>query len=83
MGDDRFGEVVTAMVVTQLMTLLRDNSRFLTVFAPTDAAFRRAPPDLVERILQDKHVLESQCIFFHNVIVLVVKPNNRILIENQ
>ena len=59
LGDDRFGELVTAIIVTQLGNLLRDNSHFLTVFAPTDTAFRKAPPAIVERILEDKDVLES------------------------
>ncbi len=62
--DDRFGELVTALIVTGLGTLLRGGGggggRFLTVLAPTDAAFRNAPPAVVERILQDKHVLESE-----------------------
>ena len=64
LGDDRFGELVTAMIVTQLGNILRDNSRFLTVFAPTDAAFRNAPPAVVERILEDKDILQSICLLF-------------------
>ncbi len=58
--DDRFGEFVTALVVTQLVTILRDENKHFTLFIPTDEAFTDAPPDVVERILSDKNTLESK-----------------------
>lgn len=58
--EDRFGELVTALIVTQLGNILRDENRMFTLFAPTDEAFRNAPPDVIERILNDKNVLESR-----------------------
>ena len=63
--DNRFGEFVTALVVTQLVSVLRDENRQFTLFAPTDATFTDAPPDVVERILSDKDVLESTLIQSH------------------
>ena len=57
--DDRFGELVTAFIVTQLGNVLRDTTRYYTVFAPTDLAFRNAPQGIVSRILDDKTTLES------------------------
>ena len=58
-NDDRFGELVTALIVTQLGNILRDTKQSFTIFAPTDTAFRDAPQSVVERILNNKEVLES------------------------
>lgn len=55
---DRFGELVTALIVTGLTQKLLDRDKFYTVFAPTDAAFRSAPKEFIEKILNDKDALE-------------------------
>ena len=59
--DDRFGELVTAMVITGFTSKLLDKKKDYTLFAPTDAAFRAAPPDVMERILNNKDILHSEC----------------------
>ncbi|KAI0230149.1 Transforming growth factor-beta-induced protein ig-h3 [Lamellibrachia satsuma] len=54
--DGKFGELVTALIVTGLGNDLREEGPF-TIFAPTDAAFRKAPQEVVDRILNNKEVL--------------------------
>lgn len=54
--DGRFGELVTALIVSGLGNDLRGPGPF-TVFAPTDAAFRKAPQEVVDRILNNKDAL--------------------------
>lgn len=51
--DGNFGELVTALVVTGMNNELRSAGPH-TVFAPTDAAFRNAPPTIVNKILNDR-----------------------------
>ena len=58
-GQYQFGELATALIVTQLGSVLRSNENFHTVFAPTDEAFRNAPQKIVDKILNDKGLLTS------------------------
>ena len=54
----QFGELITALIVTELGNQLRDDTKMFTVFAPTDAAFRNAPQGVMNRILGDKDLLQ-------------------------
>ena len=54
--DDRFGEMVTAFIVSGLD--LRGPGPY-TVFAVTDEAFTNAPEEVIERILNDEDLLKS------------------------
>ena len=55
MADSRFQELVTALIVSDLGNELRDvRADSVTLFAPTDDAFRRAPPLLIERLMQQE-----------------------------
>ena len=56
--DDRLGEMVTALIVTQLGNDLRGPGPH-TVFAVTDDAFANGPEEFIERILNDQFLLES------------------------
>jgi len=53
----QFGELATALIVTQLGGILRSDENSHTVFAPTDEAFRNAPQKIVDKILNDKELL--------------------------
>jgi len=55
----QFGELATALIVTQLGNILRGDEEFHTVFAPTDEAFRNAPQKIVDKILNDKDLLQK------------------------
>ena len=58
--DPDLGEFVTALVLTQLTEVLRASSGSFTIFAPSDRAFRAAPPDLIDRVLGDSVLVESK-----------------------
>ena len=62
----QFGELATALIVTQLGSNLRSDESFHTVFAPTDEAFRNAPQKIVDKILNDKELLTSELILNPN-----------------
>ena len=66
MADDRFGELVTGLIVSDLGNALRDiDADSVTIFAPTDNAFRRAPPLLIQRLFEedDKVLLRGSVAF--------------------
>ena len=56
--DGNFGEFVTGLAVTSLHNELQSRGPH-TVFAPTDAAFRNAPRNVIQRILNDKDLTRS------------------------
>lgn len=58
--DSRFGEFVTALILTGLAEELRERAGTYTVFAPTDEAFANAPQDLMRRVLNDKEEVKSK-----------------------
>ena len=51
---NRFGELVTSLILTGVAVELQDDSKMFTVFAPTDAAFRNLAPELLDRIIRKK-----------------------------
>lgn len=53
-----FGEFVTALILASMGNDLRSPGSF-TVMAPTDAAFRNAPPKVIKRILNDNDLLKK------------------------
>lgn len=56
---ERFGELVTALIVSDLGNELRETGESYTIFAPTDRAFRSAPSEIINRILNDKELVRS------------------------
>lgn len=58
-SDDRFSELVTALIVSDVGNELRDVTKTFTIFAPTDSAFRSAPPEIINRILTDKELVKK------------------------
>ena len=58
--DPNLGEFVTALVLTDLANHLRGSSGSYTIFAPTDEAFRNAPKELINRVLDDNILVESK-----------------------
>ena len=60
LSEDRFGELATALIVSDIGNELRDSTKSFTLFAPTDKAFRTAPRELINRILGDKELVKSK-----------------------
>ena len=58
--DPNLGEFVTALVLTDLANNLRGSTGAYTIFAPTDEAFRNAPKNLINRVLNDNSLVESK-----------------------
>ena len=72
MQDDRFGELMTALIVSDLANELRDESATFTLLAPTDEVFQRAPRELINRILADKELVKSKHYFICLVKITVL-----------
>ena len=58
--DPDLGEFVTALVLTDLANHLRGSTGAYTIFAPIDEAFRNAPKHLINRVLNDNKLVESE-----------------------
>lgn len=54
----QFNTLVTALKQADLVSTLKGNGPF-TVFAPTDEAFAKIPPEKLEALLKDKAALQS------------------------
>ncbi|XP_013413814.1 transforming growth factor-beta-induced protein ig-h3 [Lingula anatina] len=65
--DGRFGELVTALILTRRADLLRETGPF-TLFAPTDAAFRNLPADIVSRVFDPDNTEALKNLLNYHVI---------------
>ena len=66
MGDAQFSTLVKAVVATGLADALKDPKATLTVFAPTDAAFKKLPAGMLEALLAKPEMLK-QVLLYHVV----------------
>ena len=56
--DGRFTQLVDAVVAAGFVHFLSNEHETFTVFAPTDAAFAKIPPNTLEALLHNKHALQ-------------------------
>ncbi len=62
-----FKTLVTALNVSEIVPLLK-NVGPLTVFAPTDAAFAKLPPEVIQRLLRPENHFELVDILEYHVV---------------
>jgi transforming growth factor-beta-induced protein len=62
-GNDSFDTLVAAATAAGLVPALADESGFITVFAPTDAAFAKLPAGTVEGLLANPTALKSVLLY--------------------
>ncbi len=62
-GNDAFSTLVSAASQAGLVPALADESGFITVFAPTDAAFAKLPAATLNAVLADKDLLTSVLLY--------------------
>ncbi len=62
-GNSAFSTLVSAASQAGLVPALADESGFITVFAPTDAAFAKLPAATLNAVLADKDLLRSVLLY--------------------
>ena len=73
----QFTQLVKAIDGANLGALFQDNSRHLTLFAPTDAAFAALPPGQLDKMIADPTKADLRKMLLHHVINAVV-PSSKI-----
>lgn len=68
----QFTSLVKAIDGANLGALFQDNSRHLTLFAPTDAAFAALPPGALDKMIADPTKADLRKMLLHHVINAVV-----------
>lgn len=73
----QFTMLVKALDGANLSALFQDNSRHLTLFAPSDAAFAALPPGQLDKMIADPTKADLRKMLLHHVINAVV-PSSKI-----
>ena len=68
----QFDTLVKALTAANLAALFQDNSRHLTLFAPTDAAFAALPAGQLDKMIADPTKADLRKLLLHHVINAVV-----------
>ncbi|MGZ5948462.1 MAG: fasciclin domain-containing protein [Caulobacteraceae bacterium] len=73
----QFDTLVKALTAANLAPLFQDNSRHLTLFAPTDAAFAALPAGQLDKMIADPTKADLRKLLLHHVVNAAV-PSSKI-----